>query len=202
MSSLLRWRTGPGLLGLVRPEHQRDAAAQHLGGPLDPGDLGKLGDNLIHDLIAQFHMHHLAAAKLHGKLDLVALFQELHGSIDLNLAVMIVYLGAKANLLEGNDMLFLLAFFRLALLLVDPLSIIHNPADRRLGRRRDLDEIQARLVGPVLGLLDGDDADLLIVLINQPYGADADLLIDSKALFLADCKSFLNNGFSFGPVSP
>ena len=54
------------------------------------------------------------------------------------------------------------------LLLIQPLAVVHDAADRRLARRGHLDEIQANLTGPIEGILLAHDTDLVICFVNQP----------------------------------
>ena len=63
--------------------------------------------------------------------------------------------------------------------LVLELAVVHELADRRAGRRRDLDEVEVRLLGESQGVLDADDADLLAVGADEPDLGDADPVVDA-----------------------
>ena len=71
----------------------------------------------------------------------------------------------------------------LALLLLqleEEFAVILDAADRRLGIRRDLDEIEASGLGLHHGIGDRDNADLGPVLINQADGRNSNLIIDAR----------------------
>ena len=63
--------------------------------------------------------------------------------------------------------------------LVLELAEVHELADRRAGRRRDLDQVEVRLLGQPQRVLHADDADLLAVGADQPHLGDADPLVDA-----------------------
>jgi hypothetical protein len=50
-----------------------------------------------------------------------------------------------------------------------------------LGLGRDLDQVEPALVGVVLREADRLDAELLPVLVDQPYFSDADGVVDARA---------------------
>src|SRR5204863_8529356 len=100
------------------------------------------------------------------------------------LVVRIVDAGAEPHLLEDDDLLLLLRLALLLFLLELVLPIIHDLADRRVGSRRDLDEIEVLLSRHVLRLLERDDADLAAVGADEAYFRDAsDQVVDSGFWF-------------------
>ncbi len=166
------------LLFFGRYDH-RHAATEHYRSSLDLALFGQGFGHLIHDLTAAIDMHHLAPAKEHGKLHFMSFVQKLSGSIDLDISIMIVNFRTQANLFERDNMLLFLAEFCFSLLLVQVFAIVHNPADRRLGIRRNLDKIQTQIMSFKLGILDIDQPHLVVVFIDQPDRAGSNPLIDT-----------------------
>jgi hypothetical protein len=72
--------------------------------------------------------------------------------------------------------------FRLPVL---ELAVIHDPADGRLGRRSDLDQVELLLLGLREGDRDGDDPQLLAVVGDQADFGTVDLAVQALRLF--DC---------------
>jgi hypothetical protein len=58
-------------------------------------------------------------------------------------------------------------------------SVIHDPADRRLGVWRNLDKIQTQIMSFELGVLDIDQPHLVVIFIDQPNRACSNPLIDA-----------------------
>ena len=83
-------------------------------------------------------------------------------------------------------MLFLPGFVLFLFLFVLPFAVIHDAADggRTLGG--DLDQVETTVAGHHLGLSGTDNANLFVVLINDPHLWDTDLLIQPKIL-AGDC---------------
>ena len=83
-------------------------------------------------------------------------------------------------------MLFLPSFVFFLFLFVLPLAEIHDSANwgRTLGG--DLDQVKPDIAGHHLGLSGINYANLFVVLINDPYLRETDLLIQSK-IFAGDC---------------
>src|SRR5262249_50642047 len=74
---------------------------------------------------------------------------------------------------------------RALLFLVLILPEIHDAADRRSGRRRDLDEVESLLLGDGQGLRRRHDAELLAGVIDHPDFADPDPFVDPHAIVAA-----------------
>ena len=88
-------------------------------------------------------VQHLPPAKEHGKLDLMAFFNEFTGMFLLDLKIMRVRLWAQPDFLQRGRMLgmLLVCLAQLALLLVLPLAIIHDATDRRIAGGSNLYEV-------------------------------------------------------------
>ena len=70
-------------------------------------------------------------------------------------------------------------FFALAVL---ELAVIHDPANRRLGRRRDLDQIELRRFRHRQRVREGYDADLLAFDTDQADFGGVDFAVDPLLL--------------------
>lgn len=112
-------------------------------------------------------MHHFAASKHHGKLDLGAFFEELAGLFDLYQPIVLIGFGSQADFFLDNGVLLEFGFVLLFLLIVFPFAEIHKPTNGRVAVGRHFDQVHLRLAGPGEGLVDIDDTDLLIVLVDQ-----------------------------------
>jgi len=172
-------RGSGGLMLFFGDDDHGHPATEHYRSSFDLAQFGQYFGNLIHNLAATIDMHHLTPAEEHGKLYFMPLFQKLHSPIDLDVPIMIVNFRTQTNLFQDNRMLLFLAQLCFSLLFVQVFSIIHNPADRRLGVRGDFDKIQPQIMGFELGILDIDQPHLIVVFIDQPDRAGSNPLIDA-----------------------
>ena len=125
-------------------------------------------------------MRHLAAAEADGRLHLVAVLEKADDVVLLEVEVVLVDAGAELHLLDDDHLLLLLGFGLFLLLLEDVLPVVHDLADRRVGGRGDLDQIEILFAGHVLRLLQRDDADLSALGVDQPDFRDApDHVVDA-----------------------
>src|SRR5688572_13976266 len=133
--------------GSARRQDHHHLAAFHHRLALDLGEFPHLGLHLVEEAHAEIGMGHLAAAEAHGQLDLVALLEEAAHGLHLGVVIVLVDAGAELDLLD-LDRLLLLARFGLLLLLEEAEApVIEDLAYRRDRVRRDLDEIEAGLLG-------------------------------------------------------
>ena len=127
-------------------------------------------------------MGQLSAAEADRSLNLVAIGQELLGSLDLCFEVMCIDLSRKSDFLDLYDFLILSGLFFLLGLFEAELTIVHDAAYRGLCLGRDLYQIEVSLGSDLEGALDGDDAKLRTVSVNQAYFLVVDLFIDLMLL--------------------
>ncbi len=163
---------------MIGLEDQRHSPSLQLGIALHLAHQRQLALDLLEDVAPQVHVGHFAAAELQRELHLVSFLEELAGVVDLDQKIMIANLhGSELELLElpGSRRSARLVF--LLLLLVAPLAVVHDAADRRARGRGDLDEIEAGLACEAQRLRGGDNSNLFFVLINQADGRDANLLV-------------------------
>lgn len=162
-----------------RDDHHRHAATQHLRRSLDLALLGQHFGHLIHDRAAIVHMHHFPPAKQHGKLHFMTFFEEFNRAVDLDVPIMIINFGPQSNLFKGYGMLFFLAQLQFALLLIEMLTIIHDPTHRGFGVWRHLDKVQTQIMSFKLGILHINQPYLVIIFIDQPNRARSNPLINA-----------------------
>jgi len=170
----------PPDLGSDRLDEGHEASTlNRMGSLLDAGDVGKRLQHAIEGLDAHFGLAELPTSEAEDDADDVSVLQEPARALDLHLEVVVVGSRPELDFLELDGVLVLPGFFAGLLALVTLLAPVHHAYDRRPGLRGHLHQVEFRLGGPLLGRLEGDDADLLTVLGDQADGADADVFVDS-----------------------
>jgi hypothetical protein len=140
-----------------------------------PQFLGKAHE----ESLAYLGMRHLAATEDDRRFHLVAVEQKTLRVSSLELKVMFVDLRTEFDLF---DVYVLLTFSGLRLplgLLVEVLTRVHDATNRRIGVRRDLDEIESLLLGYGQRLGRRHDAELRTVFVYHPHLTRADALVDA-----------------------
>ena len=112
----------------------------------------------------------------------ISFFEELFSLLDTDIEVGHVDLGRQTDFLDIHDLLVLAGFLFLLGLLKAELTVVHNAAYRGLCLGRDLYQIEVSLGSDLEGALDGDDAKLRTVSVNQAYFLVVDLFIDLMLL--------------------
>ena len=189
LGPLPRWRPRPA----GRSRGRRAAAGSRWGASiitmLRPSRLGRLSmaprsftssASRMKDRLTAFRVNELPAAEHDGDLDLVLVLEEPHHVALLGGVVVRVDLRAELDLLDGDRALVLAGLLRLLLLLVAPLAVVHDPADRRTGVRRHLDQVEVRGDRDVLGLGQLHDAPILTVGVDQAHLIRADRVVDPR----------------------
>ena len=94
-----------------------------------------------------------------------------------HLEVDVVHAGARADLhlLHTRGPALLARLLCLLLLRVAELAVVHDPADRRVRRGRDLDQVELALLREAKRLLRGDHPELRPIGADDTYLAGADL---------------------------
>jgi hypothetical protein len=110
----------------------------------------------------------------------VTLAEELGDAAGLGVEVARSDLGPVLHLLDGGGAglaaVLLLALRRLVL----PLAVVEDLADRRVGLRRDLDEIEIVLSCQLERLREGLDPELVPLGIDEPDLSGPDALVDPR----------------------
>ena len=133
---------------------------------------------LFEDLQAELGVGHLTTTEHDRELDLVALAQEPLDVLHLGRVVVAVDLGPELHLLDDDVRGLLARLLAPLLLLVLPAPVVHDPADRRVGVGRDLDEIQLLLAGDCQRLRQRPHPELFAVCGDQQHFSCADAVVD------------------------
>lgn len=166
----------------IGDEHHGHASAHGARFDFDFGNIAQTGGDVLHLFEGQIAVGHFPATEEHGELDFVAVVEEIAGAVDLDAQVVVVDFGTDADFLElgllGVGASFLLFFA----LLVFPLAIVHDLADRGLGLGCDFHEIKARVECPLLGFVEVGHTDLFVLIVDESNGRQANLIVDSELL--------------------
>src|SRR5215211_747829 len=117
----------------------------------------------------QFTVRHLAAAKPDRGFDFVALLEPLARMLHAILVVVIVRSRSELNFLDRDRHLLLLRLVCLLLRFVLVLSEIDDPANRRIGVRSDLDEVEPLFPGGAHGIAHVHHAQLFSLFTNHAH---------------------------------
>src|SRR5262249_20132419 len=140
--------------------------------------VAQLVDQPLEDAPPDLGMRHLAAAEENRRLHFVAVLEEAFDVLLLELVVVLVDLRAELDLLDLDHFLVPPGLPRALLLLVLVFPEIHDAADRRVGRRRDLDQVEPLLLGNGEGLRRRHDAELLARVVDDANFANPDAFVD------------------------
>src|SRR5579872_95156 len=167
---------------LARGQDHDHLAAFHARLVFDLGHRIEVGPDLLQQLHAEFGMAHFAAAEAQGDLHLVALLEvAVHGA-GFDVVVVRVDVGAQPDLLDLDQLLPLARGALLLLLFELVLAVVEDLADRRVGVRRHLDQVEPRLLGGLQCGGGGHDALFFTLLIDQEHAGDTDIFIDARAV--------------------
>ncbi len=167
--------------GLRHHEHAHPFSFQLRHGLYLPKFLQRLGKPQQQDF-TPFLVNDRPAKERHRCLYLRAFFQKVLGVLNLEIKVVILSVRPKAYLLDNNFLGLRLDLFLLLLLLVFKLGVINYLANRRIGVRRDLNQVKALLLRQPDGLLDRVHIDLYIFTYD-PHPRRGDALVDLVRFF-------------------
>ena len=156
--------------------------ALKLGLALRFGNFGEVGFEMFHERAAEVDVLHLAAAEHDVELNLVPLAQEFFGLVELGGLIVVVDAdGLDAQFFELRDVggVGLLFFF---LLLIFPFAVVHDAADRGLLHGGDFDQVESHFSRHAQGFHGRDNADLLVLIVNETNGRNADLFVASQTV--------------------
>ena len=162
--------SAPGRLPIPAGNGGEDDAE---GTPLHPGrsvQLGLLLQGLRHFLEERdtdLWVSDASSPEHHGELDLGSQGQQLLSGAKLGVKVVLAYSGAEPHLPQGGGLLRLSGLPVLLGLDVLELAVVQQPANRGIGRWGYLNQVQVLLLRESQGLLQGQNAQLGIILCND-----------------------------------
>jgi hypothetical protein len=168
--------------GLTRRQHHNDLAAFEARLLLNLGDLDGVALDPVEQLIAQLLVRHFTAAEPQGDLDLVAFLEKPLHRAHFHVVIVIVDHRPQLDFLDLDDFLLLARFGGFLLRLIFIFAEIENLANRRDRIRRDLHQIEPGLLRHGDGGADFSDALVGAVFVDELDLANADLLVDARAL--------------------
>ena len=132
---------------------------------------------------------HLAATEHDRELDLVALAEEALDVLHLGDVVVLVDLGPELHLLDDDVRGLALGLPPPLLLLVHVAPVVHDPAHRRVGVGRHLDQVECLLTGERERLGQRLHPQLLTVAADQEHLAGPDPIVDPDLVsgYLVTC---------------
>ena len=159
--------------------HGLEGAADAAGGLV--GFLGihhtEVGPGLLR---AELTVRHLTAAKPDRGFYFIAVRQPLSRALHPVLVIVIVGTRAKLHFVDGDRDLLLLRLVCLLLRFVLVFSKVDDPANRGIGVRSNLDEIQTFLAGSTDGIAHIHHAELFSFLANHAYFRYANSLVNAN----------------------
>ena len=145
--------------------------------------LRQVVDQPLQNAPADLRVRHFASAEEDRRLDLVAVGQEALDVLLLELVVVLVDLRPELDFLDLDDLLVLLGLPGALLFLVLVAPEVHDAADRRVRRCRNLHEVEPLLPRDGQRLLRRHDAQLLPGVVDDADFADPDAFVDPDAVF-------------------
>ncbi len=146
--------------------------------------LGKVQEQLL----TKLRMRHLPASETDRYFDLISVLQKLFGLIEPDVEIVNTDTNAELQFFCFHNTLIFTGLFFTFGLLKPVFAVVHDTADRRIGLRSDLDEVKAFIQGDFLRVLNGHNAKLGTVLINEADFTVLDCLVDLM-LYVTDAKT-------------
>ncbi len=140
-------------------------------------------DESVHDFEADLLVGFLPALKPQLKPHFMIVTKELDSVIALGLQVVGVNGRRELDLLHPARRLRSAGILGALSLLIKELAVVHDPANRRCGRRRDLDQVESLPLRQPQRVIERHDPELLFVLVKHPHLAGADLAIAAMKRF-------------------
>src|SRR5262245_19180522 len=170
-------------VALAAHQHHRHLPAFHARLLLHLRDVGHRLRNAVEHGAPQLRVRDRAPAEEHGHLHPVAIPEEITDVTDLEVDVVPAGLRPELHFLELAGGILLARLLRLLLLGVLVLAVVHDPAHRRVGGGRDLDQVELLAVGDALGIRGRHHTELLPVAVADTDLTGTDLLVDAGAVF-------------------
>ncbi len=127
-------------------------------------------------------VHDFPSAEKHGYLAAISALKEPANMLELRLVIMIIRLGTKLDFLDLDYGLFLLRLLLAFLLLILELTVVHDLANGRISIGCDLNKVQSFFLGYPQGFAGIQNAQLLTVVVNNPYLRNSDPFVAPNAV--------------------
>src|SRR6266446_2885249 len=167
---------------LLRRHDHGHLPAFHPRHLLDFGVLLEVVPDPHQDVHSQLLMRQFAPAEPHGHLDLVAFLDEFDHAAHFYIVIVVVDAGAQLDFFDFDDFLLFAGFVLFLLLFIFIFAEIEDFTNRRVGGRRDLDEIETGIGGHGERLVALDDSHHVAALVDQAHAWNADLAVDTGSL--------------------
>ena len=170
----------------LRPKDDEHLVPFHPRPRFDFANVRQILLQFLQNARAQFAVRHFATAKPDRGFHLVAFLQPLARVLHAIVVVVIVCAGAKLNFLDRDRYLLLLRLVRLLLRFVLKLSEVDDSANRRIGVRRNLDQIQPLLPRGANGIAHIHHAELFTFLTDHAHLRHANSFVNREPAARAD----------------
>ena len=164
----------------LRHKDRKHLIAFHARPDLGITDVGEILFELFEDSRAQLAVGHLAPAKPDRGFNFIAARQPLARMLHAIAVIVGVGAGTKLNLLDSDDDLLLFRFVCLLLRFVLKLSEVDDLANRRLGIRRDFNQIHAFLARSANCFASLHHAELLAIVTDDAHLRHANAFVNSS----------------------
>jgi hypothetical protein len=177
-------RGRPGCVLRRRPAASQDRehrSTLERGRAFHKGNVGYPCRDMFDLRSCDFRMGCLATTEAHFDFYFVPVLEEAASSSHAYLEIMLIRARPQADFFDLGDVLIFLRVARALVLLEPELAQVCDPTHWRIGRRGDFDQVEASLLGTLQRFLDGHDADLLTILVNNAHLGRANLAIGTRA---------------------
>lgn len=173
---------------LVRREYRGHTPPFHLGRLIDPCQVLHIFNETTKQIHSLILVDNVSASKLHVRLYLVTIVQEITGVVLFELIIVIVGAWSEPKLLHLHRLRPLPLPLLLLLLLVAVLAVVNDLAYGRLGIRSNFNEIKVMVAGAIQGVFEIHDL-VIAFWFNDAYSAGADLSVYANFISFSDSKS-------------
>ena len=195
---LLTTAAAAATFGLIRFRRSQDSVqgvAFLPGHILDDRTIPDIFDQPLQQLTSKAGPGHFSTAEKDSGLDLVTFLEEAKRMILLGLVIVVVHVNTKLHFLDGDDFLVLLGFAFPLFLLVEVLAEVHDAANGRLRRRRNLNQVHVAFPGNFERVLRGHNPELIAFIIDYADFAYANALVSANkslvdTVLRNKCKTF------------
>ncbi len=170
----------------TRRQDHRQPPAFHFRELLHLRETIEVAFHPLQDFGTQILVTNLAPSEPQGHLHLVSVGQKAPEVAEFGLVIRFFRPRAKLDFFDLRLCLFFLGCGSPLVLLEEELTEVHQPTNRRLGMRRDLDKVKPVFFGEFQPFGARDDPSLFSRIPDQPNGLGLDLGVDPIPFFRGD----------------